>query len=200
MKDMPFVRFCLRCIAVTTEPQEALDAHNLRRSNEAKNQCSEEAYKPQNLIPCFLMIIVGANMQRDASCSEFRLRDDTCVVQAGPHGQRSARVNAAHFVLDILPKVHQIRTEWPHTCSEIWPAQLCAPGEEHYGSSLTDFVVEGEKKGKFKRLAPKGATVFKDPDESVMVRDVGPSSSAMPMPGIPKPTLDDEMHGAVWAV
>ena len=186
------MRFCLRCIAINAEPQEALDAHNLKRSNDAKNQNSEEAYKPQNLIPCFLMVIVGANMQRDASCSEFRLRDDTCVVWANETTWSSPRVNATHMAQDMLPKLHQVRADWPHSCTEIWPAQLCAPGEEHHGSSLEDYIAECEKSGTFTKLAPIGDKVFDEPDASMMVREPAPSSSAAPMPRIPNPTLDDD--------
>ena len=141
-------------------------------------------------------------MQRDASCSEFRLRDDTCVVQSGPPGQRFACVNPIHIAVDLLPKVHQIRDEWPHTASEVWPEQLCAPGEEHHGTSLTQFVIDGEKSGKFRRRVPtpKGRTVFDDPPATATVREAGPSSSALPMPRVSYPSLDDDQHGADYAV
>ena len=163
------------------------------RSNNASTGNGEEAYKPQNLIPCFVMFIIGANMQRDACCSEFRLRDDTCVVWPT---ETDGRVNAPHLVQDMLPKLHQIREEWPHSCTEIWPAQLCAPGEEHYGSSLEAYVAAGEQSGKFTRRQPIGNTVFDAPDVTMMVREPAPSSSAAPMPRIPNPTLDDD--SATW--
>ena len=114
------------------------------------------------------MFIGGANMQRDASFSEFRLRDDTWIVHPLRNGVRTGgsdgRVNAPHLQQDLLPRTHQIRDEWPHTCREIWPQQLCAPGEEHYGSSLETYVAMGEKTGKFAKRNPIGRTVFDAPD------------------------------------
>ncbi len=40
-KGMPFVRFPIRCVAVTYKSQDSLDAHNKRRSTAAHNLCSE---------------------------------------------------------------------------------------------------------------------------------------------------------------
>ena len=131
-------------------------------------------------------------MQRDGSCSEFRLRDDTCVVQSGPPWKRVRRVNPIHIPQDMVPNVHQIRKEWPPKASEVWAENLCAPGEEYHGTSLEDFVTEGEKSGTFKRLTPKGKTIFDEPPPEDSVRDAGPSSAARPMPRVSTPSLDND--------
>ena len=189
-RKMPYVRFAIHCAVALVKEQESLDAHNRKRSIDSNGLCSEEAFLPENLSPCFVSITIGANMQRDGSHSEFRLRDDTCVVKTGPPWNRENRINPMHAVQDMLSKVHQIRDEWPPKGSEVWAENLCAPGEEHHGTSLESFVIAGEKSGKFKRMTPRGKTIFDEPPPEDSVCDAKPSSTARPMPRISTPSMD----------
>ena len=118
-------------------------------------------------------------MQRDASYSELRLRDDTCVVHPKRNGViiggSNGQINAAHLQQDMVPKTHQIHNEWPHTGSEIWPQNLCAPGEEHHGSSLETYIALGERSGKFARRLPIGDTIFNRGCHDPIVGEAGKS-------------------------
>jgi hypothetical protein len=124
-------------------------------------------------------------MQRDASYSELRLRDDTCIVWV--NGE--PRINAAHLFQDLLTSLHQVRSEWPPKANEIVPGQLCMPGEEHYCSSLEDHIREGERSGRFIKLSKLGPTVFDQPTESEATTSSPPTRTAEPMPYVPEPEL-----------
>ena len=122
----------------------------------------------------------------------------TCIVRPQCHGVPIAgtrgRINAAHLQQDMLPKTHQKLDEWPHMGQEIWPQNLCAPGEEHHGSSLEAYIAEGEQCGKFAKLERIGDIVFATPpaDKSVLNPAASSIAAAAPMPRIPKPTTDED--------
>ena len=193
--QIPYVRIVIRCVTLSNERQPKLDSINQHKALSAASGAGEEAYKPANLIPCFVEFISGANMQRDASYSELRLRDRTCMVRPKRNGvpmDVRSRINAAHLQQDMLPKTHQLLADWPHMGKEMWPQNLCAPGEEHHGSSLDAYIAEGEANGTFAKLLRKGDTVFAAPptNRSVLHPAASSIAAAAPMPRIERPTAD----------
>ena len=98
--------------------------------------------------------------------------------------------DAQQLIPELDPKVYQNQEEWPPKASEVWAENLCAPGEEYHGTSLEDFVTDGEKSGTFKKMTPRGKTIFDEPPPEDSVCDAGPSSAARPMPRVSTPSMD----------